>query len=325
MELVLDKRDRLILSELERDSRQPLSKIGGKCGLSASTVEYRIKKWAQEGLISRMFCVWNLAAMGYKTYRLYLKLENVPSTVEEKFVKEYSSKQGVQWFAVTQGSWDYIIRFMLKDEGDFKAAVSQLLEKYGKYVKAKDIAITTFQAYLPIEYFLGTPRKKLDFRAKTLQANLDGKDHEILKQLFDDARAPTTQIAKKAGISPDAVQYRIKRMVKDGVVNGFTCWFDRRKLGYSYYKAFFWMQYISPQEEERFLRYCENHPNIVFINRVIGNWDVELDFDARNPQELHEMIKVIRNKFSNIMRDHATLAILQDYLPNPLSGLNATI
>ncbi|MDO8554533.1 MAG: hypothetical protein Q7S22_07025 [Candidatus Micrarchaeota archaeon] len=65
------------------------------------------------------------------------------------------------------------------------------------------------------------------------------------------------------------------------------------------------------------MSYCEQHPNIVFINRVLGNWDLEVDFDAKNSREIHDMVKELKSRFSSLIRDHTTLTILKDKVLNP--------
>ncbi|MDP3742555.1 MAG: hypothetical protein Q8R15_04530, partial [Candidatus Micrarchaeota archaeon] len=85
---------------------------------------------------------------------------------------------------------------------------------------------------------------------------------------------------------------------------------------------FFWFQHITPEKEKELINYCERHPNICYITRVIGNWDLEIDIDARNVAELHGIIRDIEGKFGDVIRDHSNVAILTNYLPNPLKQFN---
>ncbi len=320
MVLSFDKRDKIIIRELESDSRQTFRAIGKKCGLSAETAEYRIQKWRENQFIIRMYAEPQLSHIGMKSYRIYLKMENIPQKWENEFEAEYSNRPNVQWFAVTQGEWNYIIRFMLPSENEFKNEVTQLMTKYGLYVKSKDVTITDSQSYFPITYFSEKPRDGYTFDKKEKSGEYDTIDWQILRCLQDDARMPTTTIATAIGTTPDTVQYRLKNMIKNGAIARFTCWFNRNLIGYNYYKAVIWLQYVSQSEEKKFLDYCANHPNIVYLNRVIGSWDVEIDIDAQNPIELQEIMKTLQHKFSPIIRDYQTLVILKDYLPNPFRG-----
>jgi Lrp/AsnC family transcriptional regulator for asnA, asnC and gidA len=69
----------------------------------------------------------------------------------------------------------------------------------------------------------------MEFR-KTVR-NLDRRDLEILKILQEDGRAPYSDLARRLGISEVAVYSRIKRLVRDGVIKGFTAVLDESRLG----------------------------------------------------------------------------------------------
>jgi DNA-binding Lrp family transcriptional regulator len=305
------------MQQLEENARQSYTEIGKKVGLSNETVEYRINKMLETGLIQRMFAEPNLTKLGLKTYRVYFKMENLNETKNKEFFSYLSNHPRVQWFGEFEGEWDYTVRYALSDENEFKTVLEELFAKFGKYIKAKDIVITTYQRYLPATHLTGTERKEQKIYKTKDSESVDETDRKILFYLFENARMKSVEIADKIKISPDAVQYRIKRLVERGVISAFTTWFDRRKLGYEYYKVLLWFQYITPEEEQKIMNYCEQHPNIVFINRVLGNWDLELDFDAKNSKEIHDMIKDLKGKFSEVIREHATLTVLRDAVQNP--------
>lgn len=51
---------------------------------------------------------------------------------------------------------------------------------------------------------------------------LDRHDRAILAQLQRDARQPTTALAERVGLSANATGERLKRLVRSGVIRGFT-------------------------------------------------------------------------------------------------------
>ncbi len=59
----------------------------------------------------------------------------------------------------------------------------------------------------------------------------DAKDRAILDELQRNAKATTSEIAKRTGIPVTTVHNRIKRLEKDGVVQGYVPVVDHRKLG----------------------------------------------------------------------------------------------
>jgi DNA-binding Lrp family transcriptional regulator len=66
--------------------------------------------------------------------------------------------------------------------------------------------------------------------AKAMELN--ETDKKILKNLLEDARFSSRQIAKNVGVSVGTVLSRIKKMEDAGVIKGYSAILDHEKLGY---------------------------------------------------------------------------------------------
>ena len=62
--------------------------------------------------------------------------------------------------------------------------------------------------------------------------DLNETDLKILKNLLEDARFSSRQIAKNVGVSVGTVLSRIKRMEDDGLIKGYSVLLDHERLGY---------------------------------------------------------------------------------------------
>ena len=62
---------------------------------------------------------------------------------------------------------------------------------------------------------------------------LSETDKKILKNLLDDARFSSRQIAKNVGVSVGTVLSRIKKMEDAGLIKGYSVILDHEKLGYT--------------------------------------------------------------------------------------------
>ncbi|MFH1393469.1 MAG: Lrp/AsnC family transcriptional regulator [Candidatus Micrarchaeota archaeon] len=321
----LDKKDKFIMGQLEEDSRQSYSQIGRKAKLSSETVEYRIDRLQRAGIIIRMFAEPNLSKLGLKTFRIYIKTENMTDQEEEKLVSFFQDHPKAQWFAEFEGEWDFTLRLTLKDENEFKEEMERMMGRFGKFIKAKSIVITLQQAFLPLEHFTGKQGKvhQIPHKKEEKVEDLDEYDQQIMQLLFENARMKTVDIASRLNLSPDTVQYRIKKLRKKGIIRFFGTYFNSHALGYERYKVLLWLRHSAGARERQLIRYCERHPNSTYINRVVAEWDLEVDFDAKNIQELHMIVKTIRNKFPEVVRGHSALAILREHLPNPFRQLTA--
>jgi DNA-binding Lrp family transcriptional regulator len=315
----LDKKDRLIMHQLEEDSRQSYAEIGRKVGLRSETVEYRMSKLIRSGVIMRMFAEPNLPKLGLKTYRVYLKIGNMPQEEEERMVSYFFNHPRSNWFAEFEGEWDYTLRYTLKDEIEFREQMEDLMRRFGKYILSKNIVITLQQSFLNISYFTGKEGSIRWMRLERVDRieEPDRVDKSIMGLLYDNSRLSTVDIAKKVGISADAVQYRIRRLVDRGIISYFGAYFEPPAFGFGRYKVLLWLQHSTKKREEELVRFCQQHPNSSYLNRVVGSWDLELDFDTKDIQQMHDIVKDLRNRFPDLIRDHSTMVNLRERLTNP--------
>ena len=61
------------------------------------------------------------------------------------------------------------------------------------------------------------------------------------------------------------------------------------------------------------------HKKATQLLKLIGSWDLEIEFETSDENELYEILTEIRKKFSNIIRDFEILRIVKtmkyDYFP----------
>ena len=60
--------------------------------------------------------------------------------------------------------------------------------------------------------------------------NLDNIDKRIIFELDKNARIADTKLAKIVGRSKESIRYRIKKLMDDKIILGFTTWIDPIKL-----------------------------------------------------------------------------------------------
>lgn len=103
---------------------------------------------------------------------------------------------------------------------------------------------------------VGVPR---DFEIEySKKAKLDALDKEILTILSCEGRLSLTRIAKKVSLSADAVKYRLQRMIKDKIINGFTVIVNPSSLGLPLYvHVAFALKNIDLETENKLIEYLK--------------------------------------------------------------------
>ncbi|OGM02141.1 transcriptional regulator, partial [Candidatus Woesearchaeota archaeon RBG_13_36_6] len=79
---------------------------------------------------------------------------------------------------------------------------------------------------------------------------LDLKYRKILYELDVDSRQSYKEIAKKVGLSKDAVIYRINKLKKAGIIKRFHTVIDNGKLGFIPFRLYLKLQSTTPEKEQ---------------------------------------------------------------------------
>ncbi|MFH1221626.1 MAG: Lrp/AsnC family transcriptional regulator [Candidatus Micrarchaeota archaeon] len=317
----LDKKDKQLLSLLYLDSRASYVQLSKQLKLSSSAVERRMRQLKQAGVISMLFADVNLSKLGFRAYRLYFKFDVMDTETEKEVLQLFESYPRTPWGVVCEGAYDVLWRIIARDELEVEAAINLMTEKFGKKIVEKTVITTTYQTYLSWNRALGGERHP-EFPLERIIAaeQLDKTDMRILAILYGNARETTVEIARQVGLTPDAVQYRIKRLVKEAFILGYTAWFDTKKLGFDYYKLLIGFRGMTAEKEKKFLAFCLEHNNVIFLNKTIGSWDIEVDILAEDVVELHHFINEVKTKFGNIIGKHSYVAAIEERMLNPLRG-----
>ncbi len=144
---------------------------------------------------------------------------------------------------------------------------------------------------------------------------LSKKDKEILFELSLNARITITNLAKKVKLSKQVVSYRLTRLEKNKVIQGYYAITNAYMLGRTHYRVFIKYQNMSSKIEEEFMNYLINHPKIVWIASFDGDFDAAYLVWANNIREFEEVFDEINEKFGVYFQEkYFSIATKIEYL-----------
>lgn len=136
------------------------------------------------------------------------------------------------------------------------------------------------------------------------EVNLDVKDRKILYQLDVNARQPISAIARKVGLSKEIVNYRIKKLEKQGIIEGYYTAVDVAKLGYLYCRIFMRCRAISPLQEKEITDYGLRSPTIGWVTAGHGKWNISFVAYVKNMAEFERVYDDIRITLGKYFEEH---------------------
>ena len=123
----LDKADLAILSILQEDCRAPLDLIADEVGLSTVTVQRRIKRLRDSGVILRDVSVLDPEQLGWKmTFLVLVEMERERSDMLDNFRKRMINEPQVQQCYYITGEADFAVICLAKDMEDFEVLTHRL-------------------------------------------------------------------------------------------------------------------------------------------------------------------------------------------------------
>ena len=116
---------------------------------------------------------------------------------------------------------------------------------------------------------------------------LDLKDRKLLYELDCNSRQSIQQLAKKVGLSKDAVKYRINRLLKNEIIKSFSAVIDTGKLGFASFRLFLKFYQLSPKKEKEILNFLQKNKNLVWFVQAEGNWNINTWFLYKSLEEMN--------------------------------------
>jgi len=142
-------------------------------------------------------------------------------------------------------------------------------------------------------------------------SDLDNKDRQILYLLNKDCRLTDAKIGKLTRMSKQTINYRIKRLVKDGIVSKFITVVDPEMFGYTFYNIYLELDCRSKEKDARLMKKLLAEKSTTWIVEGIGKWDYIVCVLAKDARAFHKILTNIFHICGDRLMDHATFTVVE--------------
>lgn len=313
MVVKLDLKDKKILTLLDEDARLSNSQIAKRVGLSKPAVEYRLKRFEKNKVIFAYYAVIDFTRLGYSQYKIYFKFQDTTLEDEKTIVDYWIKDKNSVWVAQIRGRWDLAVSILAKSNFDFGKILGQFMNQFSKFILEKDVLLTEYSPVYARQYLTETKSSEFIYGKPTRTYELDEIDNKILKEFSINARINIVDLAQKTKLSRDIINYRIKKLLKEKIIVQYRCYLNLQNLGVNHYKIIFRTKNLDEQIEKKVKSYVALHKKATQFLKLIGSWDLEIEFETENEDELYKILNEVRKEFSNIIRDFDILRITETY------------
>jgi DNA-binding Lrp family transcriptional regulator len=302
----IDSKDREILYQLDIDSRQSFAKIGKKVGLSKTVVAYRVNKLIENGIIKTFYTVIDAFKLGYISFRIYLVYQYMNQQKEKEIINYFTSQKLTWWTISAEGRFDLALIMWVKNINDFYSFWDETLKRFRDYFMEQQfsvyIQLYTYRYSYLLDDMNKSDRTKFEITGGGKQVIIDELDFKLLRLIAPHARMPVKEIAQRLNATVAVVNYRIKKLIKEGVIQGFRSDMDLAKLGYQFFKADIDLK--DYRQRGKIINYVKTNPHLVRIDKSVGISDLELEYHVQSLDQFHLIMKDLINKFPDIIKTY---------------------
>jgi Lrp/AsnC family transcriptional regulator, leucine-responsive regulatory protein len=307
--LGLDKIDRKLLSELDRNCRTPSTILAKKVKKSRQTVEYRINNLIDRGIITSFNASFNPHKMNYKTYKLYFKLRNIPE--EKKKLLNYLKSSGmVYWMGECSGRWDLIFAVFAKNDYKFFELKNEIISEFNSIIIEEEGQILLDVKQYPKMYFTNEISEPTMFAGELVKNELDELDHAILSELVNDGRISLVDLSQKVKSTLTIVKGKMKKLEEKEIIIQYRVGVNLSRLNLELYKAIIEIDRYTKEDEKKLLTYLSRLPNIQYFIRNL--WTLEPELIVNNFQEYYEIIENLKKEFPKVIRTVDSVLMITD-------------
>jgi DNA-binding Lrp family transcriptional regulator len=324
----LDVKDKKILTLLSINSRLKLHEIAQHVRLSKNSIKYRIERLQKLGYIKRFTPIISYDKIGYTTHDLFIKLR-LRKEQEKELVEHFKDHPNVLWCSTLFGEWDLLIQFANKNFDEFYYEnLIGVLKKFNEFIEDYEVKVTVKRfklQYCVPDYFDLINKNKVKTLTPVKDRNivqLDKVDRKLLSALSKNARANFQQLGKLINESLETTRNHFNKLIKEGVLEGFSVQFGYKELDLVNYMTFFRFRNISEEKEKEFKLYLQEKREVILALKNGNVPEIYLLLSANSPRTAETVIKDIKDKFFEQIKNITTITLTEnirlDFFPEGL-------
>jgi len=317
----LDLLDRKILAQLDLDSRQSAQGIAKRIKSNKDTVNYRMKRLEEDGIITGYLARIDTAKFGFANIKTYIKFQDTDEEKEREFFDYLKKLPEVGWVVQASGRWDALFCVWTQSSFSYYDILMKILNRFSKNIYDKEIIHNMHWFYYNRKWLLPESRevKAVRYGGKPVLEKLDDNALAVLEGLAKNGRAKFTEIAEKTGVSPQNVFHHVKAMNTKGIIAQYGIDINYEKLGIVFAKAFIRLHNVDERSLASICRFCEREQRIFALTTTLGAWDLELEMEVERIEDMMEIMNRIKRSFPDFIKDYDSIIITKqpkiNYMP----------
>jgi DNA-binding Lrp family transcriptional regulator len=131
---------------------------------------------------------------------------------------------------------------------------------------------------------------------------LDQLDRRLLVLLDANSHLSTSQLARALRQGRDRIEYRIDKLLNEGVIKNFSAVLNPHRLGGSIYKIYLKL-FLDENKRANFIKTLHAHPRVFWIAESDGRWNVMFSIVASDPISFYQFQEDLLSSYKKVLHE----------------------
>ena len=151
---------------------------------------------------------------------------------------------------------------------------------------------------------------------------LDAYDRKVIEALLMNSREQISTIGKIIRLRRENVNYKMNRLVKEGLIKEFNTIINERMLELSHYVVFLGLINLQENTEQQILEYLKDSKFMSWIGTSAGKWSCVFDIVIGSNIQLDKILNELLMRFGEFIDNYVVLRLHDgDYFGSKLLGV----
>ncbi len=304
----LDLLDKKIMYYLDINSRISASKLAKILKQSKDTINFRIKRLFENDYIKDTYIITNNSKLRLYYYKIYFKFKNTTSEKEKEIFEYLRVQKNIAYLADVEGVYNCIMLLLVRTPKDMVDFLVPFMHNYGTYILDKSIhTVVTAHRFNQKLLYVGNTNTSFTYPIEIGDYKLDLIDSKIINLVSNNARMPIIDIARKIGVDPKVVSYRLKKLEEDKIILGYVTAINIDKLGLQFTQINIALNDV--EVKKKIMSFFDETNRCLYAVDVFGKYDLVIEIHVENNAQLNKIMTEFKKKFVNKYNDYDILIV----------------
>lgn len=279
----LSELDRRLVQILQQDGRRSFAAIARDLDIPEKTARRRVHDLVEDGVI-------HITTVSYPSLLGFGMIAMVGITVDptaqvKDVVSSFAELQAVDYAVITTGRYHALLEVLCRDRDELLRFVNEEIPRSAGVRSAEVLP------YLDLYYqepAWDAAQAKPKSAARAEPCAMDAVDHEIMRVLHSNGRAPFALVGQQVGLSESQVRKRVARLV-DGQTMRITAIVNPRRLSFD---TVVWVA-IKAKSERALSELADELtriPSITYVAITAGRFDLMAEAVCRTTADVMRLL-----------------------------------